>query len=236
MNYSGKDQSFLKKAYEIAYALSRVAERISEPSLAGKISEKSIELMALAVDGKYSEINHFLPGLEMLIRFGVDINYVGPQNGEILLKEIGNLIALIPDANHLSTFEEKSVTHPKKAEEIDLSHIFSDAEPVILHSDLEIEPGHHLEETKFEFGNEYGNRQSGNGGMKPEIRQSAILERIRQTGNCRLNDIQAILPDASERTIRYDLESLVQSGKVERVGVGGRGVYYRLNPQGNFST
>ena len=61
--------------------------------------------------------------------------------------------------------------------------------------------------------------------MKAEMRQSAILERIRQIGNCRFGDIQAILPETSERTIRYDLEALVQKGLVERLGTGGRSVY-----------
>jgi hypothetical protein len=67
-----------------------------------------------------------------------------------------------------------------------------------------------------------------NGSLKSAMRQSAILERIRAIGNCRLSDIQAILPDSSERTIRYDLESLVQQNLIERVGTGGRGVYYKV--------
>jgi hypothetical protein len=61
-----------------------------------------------------------------------------------------------------------------------------------------------------------------------EIRQTAILERIRQSGNCRLGELQVILPEVSERTIRYDMDVLVQKKLVERMGIGGRGVYYRI--------
>ena len=77
---------------------------------------------------------------------------------------------------------------------------------------------------------EIDNQQSG----KPAVavrsgnRQIAILDRIRQTGNCKLRDIQEILPDCSERTIRYDLEDLIERNLIERTGAGGPAVSYRV--------
>jgi DeoR/GlpR family transcriptional regulator of sugar metabolism len=62
-------------------------------------------------------------------------------------------------------------------------------------------------------------RQSGN---------AAILDRIRQSGNCRLRDILEMLPDYSERTIRCDLQTLVEQGSMERIGADGPSVYYRI--------
>lgn len=61
-----------------------------------------------------------------------------------------------------------------------------------------------------------------------QMRQSAIFEKIRQTGNCRLKDIQEALPKTSERTIRYDLQSLLQEKRIQRIGSGGPATYYRL--------
>lgn len=86
-------------------------------------------------------------------------------------------------------------------------------------------------------------RQSSNSGnsedngVGPGIRQSAILDKIRQSGNCRLKDIQEMLLDCSERTIRYDLQTLAERGLIERIGVGGPSVFYRIRqsaqvPQG----
>ena len=60
------------------------------------------------------------------------------------------------------------------------------------------------------------------------IRQKAIIARIRQTGNCRVREIQEIFPELSERTIRYDLQKLVEEGSIERVGNGGPATFYRL--------
>ena len=68
-----------------------------------------------------------------------------------------------------------------------------------------------------------------NGILKSAIRQTAILDRIRQTGNCRLKDIQEVLPEASERTIRYDLQTLLEQNLIERVGNAGPSVFYRVN-------
>jgi DeoR/GlpR family transcriptional regulator of sugar metabolism len=60
------------------------------------------------------------------------------------------------------------------------------------------------------------------------MRQSAILERIRQNNNCRLKDVQEWLSDVSERTIRYDLQNLIGQGLVERLGNGGPATFYRI--------
>jgi hypothetical protein len=74
-----------------------------------------------------------------------------------------------------------------------------------------------------------GSRNNGMGGfLKSGMRQIAILDKIRQSGNCRMRDIQEILPDSSERTIRYDLESLMERRLIERMGNGGPSVSYRM--------
>jgi hypothetical protein len=64
--------------------------------------------------------------------------------------------------------------------------------------------------------------------IKSGNRKIAILDKIRQSGNCKLREIQEILPDCSERTIRYDLEELIERNLVERIGSGGPAVSYRV--------
>lgn len=66
---------------------------------------------------------------------------------------------------------------------------------------------------------------SGNSAM---IRQSAILGKIRQSSYCRLKDIQDLIPNSSERTLRYDLQKLIDQGSIERVGSGGPSSFYRV--------
>ena len=72
---------------------------------------------------------------------------------------------------------------------------------------------------------------NGNGnGLASAIRQSAILEKIRQSENRQapLKEILAAFPEVSERTMRYDLQKLCGQDVIERVGNGGPGSYYTI--------
>ena len=129
---------------------------------------------------------------------------------------------------------EKSAT----AEPVPLDDIFSGQEPlfssVSKYSPIRaataekpaIEAG--INPAKESGNGVFGNGSSGNGLLRQETRQTAILEKLRQSGNCRLRDLQEVLPDCSERTLRYDLETLSARNLVERVGSGGPSVFYRL--------
>jgi hypothetical protein len=85
-------------------------------------------------------------------------------------------------------------------------------------------------ETQVSFSNDDEKVSSTNPAtaIKSGNRQIAILDRIRQSGNCKLREIQEILPDCSERTIRYDLEELIERNLVERIGAGGPAVSYKI--------
>jgi hypothetical protein len=60
------------------------------------------------------------------------------------------------------------------------------------------------------------------------MRQSAIVDIMRQVQNCRIKDLIAAFPGISERTLRYDLQKLCETGAIERMGTGGPGTYYQL--------
>jgi hypothetical protein len=84
--------------------------------------------------------------------------------------------------------------------------------------------------TQLTTGQRDDKEKSGNAAsaLRSGNRQIAILDRIRQSGNCKLKELQEILPDCSERTIRYDLEDLIERNLVERIGAGGPAVSYRI--------
>ncbi|HVO29029.1 MAG TPA: DeoR family transcriptional regulator [Candidatus Paceibacterota bacterium] len=232
MFQSGKKDLILKKSYEIAYALWRVAENVPERTLADRLSGKAIELLGCAADGNYEEVMAKAPGIEFLVRFGNDVGGIGAANRDILLDEIGNLRSAI-SAFHAEAFGGKIL-----GKDLDLSDIFSKSggyrEPMDEPAEVEVET--QVEVDDAAAGSEPEPEPEPRSASAPEaapyepanMRQSAILERMRQTGNCRLGDIQAILPNVSERTIRYDLEALVERNLVERIGTGGRGVFYRI--------
>ena len=59
-----------------------------------------------------------------------------------------------------------------------------------------------------------------NESLESTIRQSAILEKIRQLPNCQLKDLMESFAEVSERTLRYDLQKLFNQGLIERIGAG----------------
>jgi hypothetical protein len=226
MNESGKNQFVLKKAYEIAYAIFRIAANIAEPAFGEQLKEQAILLIGSAAQERYEAMPKNLAALEYFVRFSMDVNIMGTTNGEVLLKEIRGLSAALPE---VAEAKEASLKN-----EVDIAGIFSNSD-VEENPAIRQEPEQQNEIIRqsnpaIESGNDAHEHieESGNASLKAAIRQETILERIRQSGNCRIKDIQDVLPGTSERTIRYDLQSLVEKNLVERVGSGGPSVFYRV--------
>lgn len=227
---NGKNGYIFKKSYEISYALWRIAANMQEVNFADKLYGKAIELVGLAADEDFESIVPELNSLELLLKFAGDVDLLQSSNADILQREIGNLKSAIFDYN--AAIHDSG----KKDNQVDISDIFSEShdgggsevEFAEIETEIFAEDGDSIiKEDANDFPAKPQSFHEQTGGVKAAIRQSAILEKIRQFGNCRLGDILAILPDSSERTIRYDLEALVQQNLIERVGVGGRGVYYK---------
>jgi len=62
----------------------------------------------------------------------------------------------------------------------------------------------------------------------PSDRQNKILKMIRQRPRIQMRQIQEQLTDVTSRTLRRDLESLVQQKKIIRIGRG-TGTFYQIN-------
>ena len=57
-------------------------------------------------------------------------------------------------------------------------------------------------------------------------RHGAIIDSIRQLGNCRMKDLMANFTNISERTLRNDLQKMCEMGVIRRVGNGGPHTFY----------
>lgn len=58
-------------------------------------------------------------------------------------------------------------------------------------------------------------------------RQRKILDFLRENEKAQVMDLQTILPDVTKRTIRRDLDELLQAGKIERLGEFNQ-VFYKI--------
>jgi hypothetical protein len=220
MKDTGKERFILTKAYETAYALFRLAAPMHEKDFAESLRAAGTALLSAA--------ERSLRAMECLVKFGGDVGIIGIANTEVMMREIYALDAAVAE-------RKTSV----KTDEVNVAEIFSkpqiaEPEPATrvageptMESRPSANPAPFVEPLRIAV--EPAIRQSTNDSA---IRQRTILERIRQSGNCRLKEIQDILPNCSERTIRYDLQTLLEQGLIERIGNAGPSVFYRANPVG----
>jgi predicted MarR family transcription regulator len=231
MKETGKERFILTKAYEVTYALFRLAAQMQEKDFAESLRASGTALLTGAAAEDYAAASRSLRVMECLVKFGGDVGMIGTQNVDVMVREIYALDVAIA--------ERKTAV---KTDEVNVAEIFSKSE-IAAHSE-EPKVGEPFRATELENeptimqneamvaepyqprSNNPAIRQSANDSA---IRQVAILERIRQFGSCRLKDIQDILPNTSERTIRYDLQTLLEKNLIERIGNAGPSVFYRAS-------
>jgi hypothetical protein len=223
-------QFYLKDAYALAYAAFRLASSLDSLSFRQAVEKRGLELLLAALDVDGFKQEKLLRDLEYLIGFGRDTAVIHPQTAELMLKEIHKFNPAIAGLNGSGVAIEKDINPAKIVEPIPAIELFPKREAVVetvpsIRTEEIIEPKIIKEEIVF-------------GGTPSEsfnIRKERILAQIRQSGNsnnpaigCRLRDIQELMPELSERTLRYDLQRLIQEGLIERVGNSGPSTFYRV--------
>jgi DeoR-like helix-turn-helix domain len=212
---SSKQKFVLRKAYEISYAVFRIASRVGSVALREHLERQALSLLDAAVVENHAWVNTVSRAIEYLMRFGGDVGLIHEANKETVLEELAALTLVVADTEKLMS-----------AEPVPLDDIFSAVQEPLFRKARSSEQSRPSEQAapKAATAVPVDDPVTGN----QEIRQTAILERIRQSGNCRLRDLLEVLPDYSERTLRYDLQSLAAQNLIERIGNGGPAVFYRL--------
>lgn len=190
-----------QKAQEISHALILVGAYIRRPELCRRIERLGLQLVE---DISFEEWDLALmtsTALGGLINVGRLVFDIESTNAQILIKELSNLNAAI---RQIAALGERIAELPNDLP--NLEEIFS--KPPMIKPPI--------------------SSQTQNSEFDVTMRQSAILEKIRQSSSkqMQLRELLAVFPDVSERTMRYDLQKLCLRGSVERVGNGGPGSYY----------
>lgn len=238
MQSGNSEALFEKKAFEISYAIFRLSGSLAHRHFSDHLESQALNLLEETVRGNFTVAAKTLALLDYFVRLAGDLNVVNPSNCRILLREIGSLKSAIgnsaneklPDIDFLEFFQNQ-----EKDKRALRKNVSGEGEKAMSSSGID-ENGHEFPEMsdgevgthEFEDRIEGDRDDEANSAMKVAIRQSAILEKIRQFGNCQLKDLEGYFPDVSQRTLRYDLQGLAEQGLIERVGGGGPGTAYRL--------
>ncbi len=266
-------ESAIKKAYEISYALFRVAGTGLKRPYAEQLEGLALSILGNAASLKFEELAVSLDAANYVLRLGGDVGLISNQHKDILLREIAVLDKMVaesgkkeklPDLDIAGLFsQDESGKSKSGTSALRLRQTGKSANPVRSREDSSRYSQRHAAGPRGEYRdsqhtpasneakrNNPAKSISGNPAINSNDSAKEVIEEdrsglsaqagnvkerhdriagfIRQSGNCRLKDIHDALPDSSERTIRYDLQALMEEGVVERIGGGGPSTYYRL--------
>ena len=116
-----------KKAYEVAYAVFRIAAIVSQKALADALEQEGLHLLWNSIRDSKTESESGSKALYYLISFGRDTGIVHPENAELLIRQLEGLNFLLAASLH----------GPKaQANPADLSDVFTDQVAVLPTKDL----------------------------------------------------------------------------------------------------
>jgi hypothetical protein len=226
-------QALNKKAFEISYALVRVAGTNPANPSSPYLHRLGLEVLYAVTLERHAEALTTLRSIEYFVRLAGSTDAMTSRNSELISEEANNLHSAI-----------LGVLDGEKNRDVDLSEIFS-GDPIIkgdlgrsaVMEDIPEAPVEHPA-ALFKVSEDSNIRQRAKSltHLNPAsiMRQSAILEKIRQSGNlpgskmgCRMKEIQDAFPHVSERTLRYDIQAILEQGLIERVGQSGPATFYR---------
>lgn len=183
---------------ELVGVLMRLGTAATHKLLREKIDYWSLRLLEDVAQGDFGQAMVDISVLKEVLEFGRGIYEIEPINVEIVLTELNKLNAAIRQRNPLP----------------DLPDCFA------AYNDNDDQS-----KTKDKTTINGGSNDEGENALNTVIRQSSILEKIRQKANCQLRDLMNEFPDVSERTIRYDLQKLFNQRLIGRFG-NGPSTYY----------
>ena len=209
--------SFAKKAYEICYAVFRLGDGIQNADLRIRLESAGLDLLEASSVNDNSFLSRSLSRLEVLTLFSQGTGKIGYLQSQVLLREIGNLNSAIKQNNSaISELNLEEFFHTSVSQNAELKS--KSAMPMVVDNKASVS----IEASQDEV--VAGEKDKENSAM----RQSAVMDIMRQVKNCRIKDLIAAFPGVSERTLRYDLQKFCEEGIIERIGSGGPGTYYQL--------
>ncbi len=241
-------ESASQKAFEIAYAVLRVSEAIGKRAFRERLENQSLILIESVLTLDCEKAREAIWIIEYIIKLGADVGVVSKNNSSAIIAESESLSSAIAEFGRSATLPNLDFEgifskglNPKDVNEKKGKH--KDKERSAEKIKEEKSRKSHSETDDFPRRNDVREIDIDNEDIKKlitihnsakiaeyavQVRKDAILQRIKQKGECKMKDIQEIMPDLNERTLRHDLQAFAEQGIIERVGSSGPSTYYRL--------
>lgn len=244
-----------KKAFEISFAVFRVAALIKKPALQMELEKLASEFVSLVGKNDLGRALNLADGLKNTIRLGEAVLEIKQINASVLLRELGSFESLARVESGKDLEIESLFSQPSLLEAgLEFSQFDNSAKakfssaiirqesgkksgnnPAIINS-LTINPAEIQEKlikstnnpAKVEFSSTESGKEYSKESGKEFGNAGLILAEIRQLGDCQTKDLAGLFPHLSERTLRGYLKILCDKGLLERFGAGGPDSRYRI--------
>ncbi len=236
------NQFIQDKTQEISFAVLRVAAYIRRFDLRKKIENLAYHLVENIFYQNFELALATIDTIAGFITLGANVYEIENVNAKILFEQLEILrvavkrVAGVEPINHFETFfraKAHTFTVAQKSTPGDLLIKESKKDEIRqsktkANSEVDINLFPAIPAIRQDQVNA---ATSDDNALRAIIRQSAIIEKIRQNGNMRLQlrDLADQFPEVSERTLRYDLKKLCDQGRLVRQGNGGPSNFYTVN-------
>lgn len=211
-----------QKAHDISFAVFRVATLIKNNKLRRELEDAATDLIARYEDAANPSIKYHVADpidrLDRLVAIAESTKEMKTVNSQVLRRELNNLQTAIGAVSSGSS--DDGVHANGNIEDINIEDMFPS-----------------VENTEDAIGASVQGLGASESKLNPKPyntlthtisdRQTAILAAIRGIQFCRLRNIMDKMPQISERTIRNDIQMLISTGLVQRIGGGGPASYFQ---------
>jgi hypothetical protein len=239
-------QHFEERTYQIASAICRFGNALPIKAWGEAFQTQALQLLNGVLSKEYGAAEKALGNIHYLARLGLEADMIRQADATLLMEVSAAHRASLPQelpSRLVPRFElpkELASPRPEKASGNissgnDLKGDAAIVHPAISNAVIDHQAINHSAISNkiirqpvtlpHQLPNGLNGKQEAE---KQEKRRILIMGKIRRSGNVRLKDIQGLLPDTSERMLRYVLQDLIKEGRVERVGNGGTGSYYKI--------
>jgi hypothetical protein len=202
-----------KQAQNVAIALISIASYIQRVALRERIESAAIAMIEHVYGLSVKNASSSLDSLEGLVELGESIYEIEPTNSSLIREEIRSLSAAIRQSHKipmLKTEDLEKILKTDPNENDESRGIFRKNGPLDKPVNKTFEQSTNQDDV-----------------FDPAIRQSRIIATIENASNkVHLKDILSVLPEVSERTVRYDIQKLIKTGLIKRVGGSGPSTHY----------
>ena len=204
-----------ERAPRLSEALFHFATNLND-TIGNALKERAAQIAASAAASDATKLVQHLLEVKGIVELGARVGEIHKEDAHVILAALEQV-----SVNAKKTLEETS--RPSIAAFSDLIHTTTKSPAKERKETVAVQPAK-KERVRASKPTSSLRREVTN--LTASKRRKTIVAAINDRPGIGMKNIQEVLPEVSERTLRYDLQQLIKNGAVVREGVGGPATRY----------